>query len=101
MSPLEIWAGNNTVTYTSLTGTKSVTFQDGHWSAQEQPGWTKYIRADFTSEAKIDNEDLHFVQSHPEAVARQMTKYRERIDELQEEIEKLHRVIGRLKGCEA
>ena len=33
----------------------------------------------------FDPDDLHFILSHPEAVARQMKKYRDRIAELEAE----------------
>lgn len=39
--------------------------------------------------AEVDPENLHFVMSHPEAVARQMTRDATRIEELEREVAQL------------
>lgn len=45
-NPESIWAGRNVTEY-CVNGQKlSVTFHDGNWSAVQQEGWTKYVRAD-------------------------------------------------------
>lgn len=71
----ERWKGSH-----ELTGAHAIAYVDMLEAKIEQ-----------LSTDSIDPENIHFVMSHPEAVARQMTRDTERIEALQAEVERLNR----------